>query len=198
MNEYLGPGGATPRARSRALLPAVILLAIVTSWWVLAGVAQAAPMPGSPGPSISGTPQAGQPLTASAGTWTGTAPISYTYVWASGGANVATTGPTTSSTATYPVTAADIGKTITVSVTVKATEASLGSSAQATSAPTAAVLPLPPAAASAPAISGTPQQGQTLTITHAPWASAIALTGIIDQWEQCDLFGVVCTPIPGQ
>ncbi len=140
-------------------------------------------------PTIAGIAQVGQTLTAGPGTWTGTAPITFTYTWAAGGVTVAT-GPT------YTVPAADLSKTIVLSVTASGAG---GGGGPATSVPTAAVLPLPPVAgASKPTISGTPQQGQTLTVTHAAWASATPLTAIADQWEQCDLFGGGCQPIPGQ
>jgi Bacterial Ig-like domain (group 3) len=272
MNGVLRAGGAT--ARARAFSPAVVVLAIVVSWWLLAGVAQAAPTPGAPAPSIGGTLQVGQTLTASpGGAWTdpvaSVLPITFSYAW---------TGANTSSSSTYLVAAGDVGKTISVTVTgtdsngstpVTVTTAAVpappantvaptitgtaqvgqqltanpgtwtgattfsyiwtgtgtavgatytvaptdlgktisvavsasgpgGAGGPISSAPTAAVLPLPPAAASGPTISGTPQQGQGLTLTHAPWTSATAITAIADQWEQCDVFGIVCTPIPGQ
>ncbi len=290
MNGFLGAGGTTARGRTRVLPLVVCVLAIMASWWLLAGVAQAAPsntapptitpttpqaggtaLTASPGtwtPSATGdtisylyqwavgginvgtnsatniyaptaadigktitvsvtasdaggasaavpsaatsavtagpapvnttapaitppTPQVGQTLTASNGAWNVTAPVTYSYAWTSGGLPVGTNSPN------YLVAATDIGKTITVTVT--ATEATLGSSAQAPSAATAGVLPLPPVAgASKPTISGTPQQGQTLTVTHAAWASATPLTVIADQWLQCNAFGGGCQPIPGQ
>lgn len=62
-------------------------------------------------PTISGTAQVGQVLTATTGTWTGTAPTSYTYVWTVGG--TVASGATTS---TYTPVTGDIGKTVTVTV----------------------------------------------------------------------------------
>ncbi len=56
-------------------------------------------------------------MTANAGTWTDTLPITYTYQWARGGTVVATNGPTSSTIDTYPVTAADEGQAISVTVT---------------------------------------------------------------------------------
>ena len=135
-------------------------------------------------PSISGVAQQGQTLTANPGVWSGT-PTGYTYAWTSGGAPVGT------GLATYIVSATDVGKAIAVSVV--ATNAG-GSSPSVTSAPTAAVLPLSPANTALPTISGTPQQGQTLTVTPAAWTNAP--TQITHQWEDCA--GLVCTAIPGQ
>jgi hypothetical protein len=68
-------------------------------------------------PTISGMPQVGQPLTATPGTWKGTAP-QFSYQWLR-------CNPTTSVclaipgaiTATYAVTSADSGSTLVVSVT---------------------------------------------------------------------------------
>src|SRR5439155_10913964 len=64
-------------------------------------------------PTITGTPQDGQTLSASTGSWSGTQPITYGYQWQrcdSGGANCApitgATGPTDTATS------ADVGRTL--------------------------------------------------------------------------------------
>lgn len=82
-------------------------------------------------PAISGTATEGQTLTRSLGTWTGLGPITYATQWRRGGVDIpGATG------ATYVLTAADVGATITARVT--ATNA--GGSAIATSAATGTVL----------------------------------------------------------
>lgn len=63
-------------------------------------------------PAISGTAEIGQLLTASTGTWTGTAPITYAYQWKRGGVDI---GGATAST--YTLTVSDSNATITVTVT---------------------------------------------------------------------------------
>jgi hypothetical protein len=68
-------------------------------------------------PTISGTPQVGQTLTAQNGTWTGTAPISFTYQWSrcdDKGKNCKDiTGENNN---TYGVLQADVGSTLAVVV----------------------------------------------------------------------------------
>jgi len=83
-------------------------------------------------PSISGAPQAGQTLTASTGTWTNS-PTQFSYAW-----TYAVSGSVAgvASGNTYVSVGADAGQQIVVTVT--ATN-SIGSSAPASSAPTAAV-----------------------------------------------------------
>jgi hypothetical protein len=87
-------------------------------------------------PIISGTPQDGQTLTASTGSWSGTQPITYGYQWQrcdSGGANcvaiAGATGPT------YLATSVDVGRTLRVVVTAT----NSAGSASATSAATTVV-----------------------------------------------------------
>jgi hypothetical protein len=97
--------------------------------------ASAAPVNTSP-PTISGTAQVGQTLTANPGTWSGTAPITYSYLWQrcdAAGANCASTGV---ATATYPLSSADATRTMRVVVTATNGVAPDGS---ATSAPSAVV-----------------------------------------------------------
>jgi hypothetical protein len=144
-----------------------------------------APPANTAAPTITGIAQVGQPLTANPGTWTGTAPITYTYQWTSGGLPVGTNSPN------YTAAPTDIGKAISVVVT--ASNAG-GSAAAVPSAPTAAVLPPPTGNIVAPTISGTPKQGQTLTVTQGIWSNGP--TSITDQWEDC--LGAACVPVPGQ
>jgi len=63
-------------------------------------------------PTITGTPAVGSTLTATSGTWTGTAPITYEYQWERNGADIV--GATA---ATYLVDALDEGTNLQVKVT---------------------------------------------------------------------------------
>jgi len=92
------------------------------------------------------------------------------------------------------VATTDVGKTIAVSVSASGPG---GSGGPVSSAPTATVVPLPPANAGIPTISGLAQQGQTLTVTPGAWTNP-PLTAINNQWEQCSPIGGGCTAIPGQ
>src|SRR5438067_6304723 len=144
-------------------------------------------------PTISGTVQDGQTLTASPGTWTGTQPISYAYQWQrcdSSGANCA--GITAATAATYTVLTADVGGTLAVLVT--ATNA--GGSVAATSSPTATVQPTPPAVTSQPTVSGMAQEGQTLTATSGSWSGTTPIAYDY-QWQTCAPTGTDCGPIAG-
>jgi hypothetical protein len=111
-------------------------------------------------PSISGTAQVGQTLTAAQGIWTNI-PDVFTYQWNRGG--TAIVGATAS---TYVPVAADVGALLTISVV--ATNAS-GPSLPATSGSTASVIDIIPTNTSVPVISGTAQVGQTLTATSGTW-----------------------------
>jgi len=137
---------------------------------------------------VGGVVQPGQILTASAGTWTGTPPITLSYQWSVGGAAVGTNSPLNTK---YTVTASDVGKAIAVAVT--ATNAGGGPVGPVSSVAVGPVLPLAPSNLTPPTISGTPQQGQTLTMTSGTWSNNPTLTNV---WEDCS--GLTCTAIPGQ
>ena len=87
-------------------------------------------------PTISGTPQVGQMLTANNGTWTGQQPLTYSYQWrrcdATGGSCADISG---ASAKTYTATSADQGNTLRVRVTAR----NAAGTTAATSAPTGVV-----------------------------------------------------------
>jgi hypothetical protein len=144
-------------------------------------------------PTISGTAQDGQTLTASPGTWTGTQPISYAYQWQrcdSNGSNCA--GVTGATAVTYTLASADVGDTLAVLVTAS----NAGGKVSATSSPTAVVQPVPPSVSSPPTASGMAQEGQTLTATSGTWSGTTPITYGY-QWQSCDPTGADCGPIPG-
>lgn len=127
-------------------------------------------------PTISGTAQQGQVLTGSNGTWNGS-PTSYAYQWRRSG--TAISGATA---ATYTLVAGDVGATITLLVT--ATNAA-GNSASASSTPTPTVVATPMAAptnSAVPVISGTAQDGQTLTASNGTWNNGP--TSYAYQWKR--------------
>jgi len=103
---------------------------------VIRASANAGPPSNSTPPTISGTPQENQTLSATQGTWTGRKPQTYTYQWrvcnATGGACANIANATKS---TYVPTTADIGHTLRVRVTA---HNSLGN-ASSTSTPTGVV-----------------------------------------------------------
>jgi hypothetical protein len=95
-------------------------------------------------PKISGTPQEGQTLTASSGSWTSSSTVTYSYQWRrcnAQGAGCSNIGG--ADTSSYLVKHADIGDTLRVRVTAKNADGS----AQSTSNETAVVTaksPVPP------------------------------------------------------
>jgi hypothetical protein len=143
-------------------------------------------------PTVSGTPQVGQTLTATTGTWAGS-PSSFTYQWQrcdAAGANCADIPGATSQS--YLLTDSDAGSTIRVAVTARGATGS----ATAESAPTAVVSPLSaPTNTSPPTISGTPQVGQLLTAGTGSWTGNP--TSFSFQWQRCDSAGANCADIAG-
>ena len=116
----------------------------------------------SPTVSPSGTQSTGTLITASVGTWTGVAPITYEYKWTRNG--VAISGATAS---TYTIQLADDGTTIRVEV--KGTNTYGTTAYIASSNSVSAVNVIAPTNSVAPVISGTEVVGQTLTSTTGTW-----------------------------
>ncbi len=144
-------------------------------------------------PTITGSAKEGQLLSASTGSWTGTTPLSFAYQWeacnTSGGSCSNISGATTS---TYRLASAQVGKTLRV--VVKASNTAGGASA--TSAATATVTTGPPVNVTLPAISGTTQDGQTLTAGTGTWAGTATITYTY-QWQSCNGSGGSCANISG-
>ena len=153
-------------------LPAVAALAVLV-FALTAGIGSArtavAPNNTAP-PTISGKAQVGELLKADNGTWTGTAPITYTYQWRvcdnNGGACHDIAGASGNE---YTIKAADQGNTIRVQVTGKNADGSDTSTSVPTALIAAASAPTP-APAPAPAGNGCPKL--------AAGASSVAVTDV--------------------
>ena len=124
-----------PRALGGAGIVAALVMALTLftgSGLAQGSAAQANYAPtNTAAPTISGTPQVGQTLTATPGTWTSDTTPTYTYAWQrcdAQGANCAAISGATAST--YTVQTADVDKTLRVVVT--ATNPTGSSSATAT------------------------------------------------------------------
>ncbi|MDA0178738.1 hypothetical protein OJ997_00400 [Solirubrobacter phytolaccae] len=121
-------------------------------------------------PAVTGTKRVGQTLTTSTGTWTGTAPLTYTYAWQRNVDGVWTTiaGATSS---TYTLAAADTGNTVRARVTATNT----AGNATADTTPTAAI-DAAPVNTVAPTATGLVREGATLTATDGTWTGSPAPT----------------------
>jgi hypothetical protein len=168
-------------SRSLRRLLSFAALCTASTGWLAAGVAYAdIPPSNSDRPAISGIAQQGDVLTASPGTWSGDDPITFSYLWSDGQVG---------STAT--LSAADVGQSLTVMVT-----ASNGfGQASATSDSFGPVLPAAPENSAAPQITGTAQQGATLSVSNGTWNNNP--TGFTYVWEDCDGSGNNCATITG-
>ncbi len=145
-------------------------------------------------PVVSGTEQDGETLSATDGTWTGTDPISYSYQWQrcdSGGSNCADIAGETG--VTYSLVGADVGQTVRVVVTAT----NVAGSASAASDPSGEVAAAPPVNVTVPVVSGTEQDGQTLSATDGTWTGT-DLISYNYQWQRCDSGGSNCADIAGE
>jgi GH25 family lysozyme M1 (1,4-beta-N-acetylmuramidase) len=148
-------------------------------------------------PTIVGPPQAGQLLAAVPGVWEGGKPITFTYQWrrcdASGVNCAAIDGATAES---YRPVTDDVGHSLKVFVT----STSATGTANATSAPTAAVSPagsspaVRPTNLKPPQILGSSQVGQILTSSVGTWTGSPAK--FTYRWRRCNAAGTSCIAIP--
>ena len=141
-------------------------------------------------PTISGAAQVGQTLTASPGTWGGTPTITFAYQWEA--CNPACSPISGATNSTHVVASGELGMTLRVVVT-----ATNGvGSATATSNQTAAVVgaSTAPVNSALPAITGTPQSGQTLNATPGTWTGSQPIT-FVYKWQRCA--SGTCTTVGG-
>ena len=146
-------------------------------------------------PTVSGTPQVGQSLTAGAGSWSGTTPMSYAYQWRrcdSAGASCASISGAVGTT--YTVTASDAGFTLRVRVTATSSAGSATADSAAVTVSGAAATA--PANTALPTVSGTPQVGQTLAAGQGSWSGTSPISYGY-QWRRCDSAGASCASISG-
>jgi hypothetical protein len=177
--------------RSSAFVP---LLGAVAYLALLAVPASAAAPTATGLPAISGTARAGQVLTSTTGLFAGTAPLTYGRTWQrcdeTGGA---CTPIAAASSATYTLAAADVGRTIRVTVTAT----NLEGSASVSSPATAVIAPLAPPLndiGGLPAISGTVRDGQILSATDGAWSGTAPMT-FTRLWRRCDVAGASCAAL---
>lgn len=161
-----------------------------------AGVVRAAPGPVASGrPAVAGTLQQGSRLTASAGTWSGSGTITYAYQWYRCDANGAHCGSIHGSTkGTYTLVAADVGKTI--GLTVRATDSTGTTPAYASLAGLVAAKSSTLAATAQPTLAGTATVGQALTVTPGTWSGSPSTT-FAYAWLRCNANGRLCVAIVG-
>lgn len=185
--------------RSRAaVVPrfAVLLGALVAACTVLVSSASAAVVPSNTAlPAATGTPLVGSTLTASPGTWSGDAPITFGYQWqrcdspATVCANIA--GSTSSA---YVLAGLDGGGTVRVAVVgTNAAGSQIAYSAVTSAIANAAGAP---ASTVLPTISGTLQPGSTLTAATGLWTGTLPIT-FANAWRHCDAAGAACQTIAG-
>ena len=146
-------------------------------------------------PTISGTPEEGQTLSASEGSWTNS-PTSYAYQWqdcnASGASCADIAGATGS---THALAAGEVGDTVRVVVTAS----NATGSTPATSAATGTIVVDPPPAAPVntvlPSVSGNAIEGQALTASAGSWSNSPISYAY--QWQDCNSAGASCSSITG-
>jgi hypothetical protein len=148
-------------------------------------------------PRISGTPQVGQVLRTTRGTWSGTEPIAYTYRWrrcdgrgkpdASDCARITNANDTS-----YVVRQADVGFRIRSQVVASNADGS----ATGTSNPTEVVTSARPTNIDRPSISGTAVVGNRLAANRGTWAGSQPITYSF-RWLRCNSNGDNCGEISG-
>jgi hypothetical protein len=151
---------------------------------------------GSITPPITGSNVVGQTLTVATGTFTGTAPFTYSYQWrrcdAAGTLPSCTPIPGATS-ASYVLVQADFGATIRAYITAAN---AVGSDTVITNHtfPTLAKPKFSPSATDAPKILGTAKLGYRLTVDVGNWTGDAPIT-FSRKWQRCDATGAGCAQV---
>jgi hypothetical protein len=144
-------------------------------------------------PTVNGTARDGEVLSASAGQWIGTLPLSFDYQWERCGTSGSPCAPVAGAASpSYVVSSADVGLTVRVRVTASNTA---GKSA-AESVPTNVVAPSPLANLEPPAIVGVAEVERSLTALPGRWTPSGRIE-FLYRWLRCKADGSECDAIPG-
>ncbi len=144
-------------------------------------------------PVVSGAAVAGRTLSASTGSWSGAAPITYAYQWRRcNTAGEACTNIEGATSSTYTLASGDIGSTVRVVVT--ASNGAGGTSG--TSSASAVIAADTLANISLPAVSGSPHAGATLNADPGGWSGSLPIS-FAYQWKRCNSSGAECANITG-
>ncbi len=146
-------------------------------------------------PSINGTDEIGQALTAERGIWTGEGALAYTYKWErcnEKGESCSTI--TGAKEASYTPSSTEVGDTLKLVVTAEGTSGK----ESATSAVTPAIgsESLEPENLFLPTVEGNLTPGEVMTAQIGTWASSESISYTY-QWQKCDEEGEECTDIAG-
>jgi hypothetical protein len=166
-----------------------------TAWSTATAPVKAAPGPTlTAAPVVTGTREQGRKLSATSGTWTGTGTVAYAYQWyRCDGTGAHCSSVHGATRATYTTVAADVGKTI--GLTVKATDTTGTIAAYAGLVGPIAAEAAALTATTAPTVTGAPAVGTALTAAGAAWSEATTSTAY--SWQRCNANGRICTFISG-
>ena len=179
------PGGTPVEVRLRARTNAGVEGSLISSYTIpLSPPVNTAP------PLVSGEAQVGQQLASTDGDWSGLPPITVGLSWLrcdSAGEDcqrLAATGPS------YTQVDADAGNTIRSLALANNPDGEANTESSDFAGPVAA---LPPTPVAPPAISGTPEDGQTASATTGSWSGTPPFDYSY-QWQRCA--GSSCVDIP--
>ena len=145
-------------------------------------------------PTAIGSAVAGSKLTATAGSWSGSGTIAYTYQWYrcdSAGAHCSSIHGATAGT--YKLVAQDVSHTMGLTVTAKDSAGKANAYASLVgpiAAPGASLI-----ATAQPTVSGSGAKGKPVSVSSGTW-SPVA-TAYSYAWQRCNGNGRICAPIAG-
>jgi len=155
-------------------------------------------------PTIYGTAQVGQQLTATDGGWEGSSPLTFTAQWnrcdssGSVGSCVAIPGATTTG---YTLVLADAGHTIRYSVTGTNVAGTVTAYSVATASVVGGTAPgtstSKPSNVALPTVTGTPLVGSAVAVAQGTWVGQTPIQ-FKYAWERCDATGASCKTIRKQ
>jgi hypothetical protein len=194
----MGDFGTHTRARRRlgaAGVTGAIALAAFAGVGGAAPSSQAAPPANTSRPTISGEAREGQTLTATTGSWRNN-PTSFSFQWIRCSVRLSNCVNIPGATRnTYRLASADVGRRLLVSV--RAVNRDGDARAQSNATAEIARRANAPANVSPPTIAGTPQEGQTLTVSSNGAWTGTAPISFSYQWLRCDRTGGACASIVG-
>jgi hypothetical protein len=145
-------------------------------------------------PTAVGSAVQGGKLTSTAGAWTGSGTINYTYQWYrcdAAGAHCSSIHGATAGT--YKLVARDVSQTMALTVTAKDTVGKANAYGSLVGPVAAAGAPL--IATTQPTVSGSGATGKPVSVSSGSWSPMPAAYSYA--WQRCNANGRICVPIVG-